>query len=312
MVHATRLAMVSLALGACVSEYPAEDDSLLHFRGALDPQGSQLEGPLMPAVVFTTDSGNALRVVDGRTQGSFPTSFSFELEEPPPSDLLYTLEDGEPPLAFGYITAVAADHPTSVLVANSETELDGCAGAVCTSEHTWCSQDNDPRQDVCYTETSTCDANRQNCTLVAEGDASLKSGPWSALAGVSQNLLVLYLSAPAAAGTITSLAFAEGKPLAAGYHLLAGRVRSEAEQDEASACFERSEQAALERYNQQHGTTIDNAIDLPSEGGDEFDRYFFDAQRELRCPQTDKAYTPVDDERALSIRLSRSEDALWL
>jgi hypothetical protein len=278
----------------------------------MDLQGSQLQAPVRVAVAFSNDPGNELQIVDTRTEGRFPSGFTAALTQPPPSPALQQLYDGEPELAYGYLTAVERDHPPSIRIANERSGGGGCTQSECTEEESWCSEGEDAAQDLCYEEHTTCDVNHQNCTVSASGDLTLKTGPWQTIAGVATSYLVLYLSRPAAAGSFTALAFAEGSALSAGYHLLAATPRTQAEQDAASACVERSQELALERYNHEHGTQLDDPSALPAQAEDEFDQLFFSAQLELACPQTAARYTPISNTEVLSIQLSRGEDAFSL
>lgn len=301
--------LATVGLMACsASEHPGPEDALLALHGAIDLQGSKLEAPVGLAVAFGNDSGNALYLARGETGGTFPSSFTFELTEPPPRESLFRLEGKEPQLAFGWLTAVGVDAPSSLRIANSQFGTGGCSATECTSSDEWCSQGNDPADDVCYSEQQTCDLNRENCTTISEGDVSLKSGPWEQIAGVSTNYLVLYLSRGVSANSFTALAFSEGVALSAGYHLLAISARTEAELDAQEACFEQSEQRALAQYNQRHGTQYSNTLDLPDEAYEDYDVLFSAAQLALRCAQTNERYTPVEDPDAMPIAIQLSRD----
>jgi len=320
----------SLGLAACDAQAPIDyiGESLLSVQGSvqLDPQTDTRA--LQPALAFWSEELEALHIIDVDVSGEFPNRFQFGVYAPPPDDSFVMWKTGNETgrMAFGFVTAVAADHPEYAPMASSSSSTT-CLDTGCDEQRTFCIGQGDAKQ--CYVERLRCpiagaDADALDCDRISsEGDPSIANQPWSTLAGISENYVVIYFEEPSAAGSpiAHTLGFEGG--VAAGYHLLAVRLPTEAEEELAKACDARAKQIAVERYNAAHGTAL-TVWDLTTHictnnvcsAGDpeEFNALRAGAGFELKCPNTDHVFAPLADpaSHSISVRLGRDLQATLL
>lgn len=243
----------ALLLGACnsqvVPEY--EGEPLFRISGAVTLSEASQDDELVPALAFYDDRGH-LDLVDVDVVGRFPSRFTLDVTAPPPASAMSEGPEGGPDYAFGYITAVAADHPARLTFASNGGTSGGCDANGCETTLEACTA----RGEECYRRVERCDLQGEACVIVEEeGDPALLGDPTDEFAGLSTNYVLLYLPRAIPGDNELAREFAGGQPLSAGYHLLAVRTLSEAERAEGSACFDRAQAQAVAEFNAAHGTS---------------------------------------------------------
>ncbi|MET0390485.1 MAG: hypothetical protein ABW321_31220 [Polyangiales bacterium] len=211
----------------------------------------------MPALTFTpfiTNWGHTEFIVSGEHDGNLQTQFSLRIYDEPPPEAMVTLTRGEPAIALGGITAVSVDHPSRLQYSRDElgNEL------------------------VCN-DTGECGVPRANACGTAAAPSCLGTlvpGKNWGNHGIADRDSVIYLAEPASAGSIYSLFFAQGQPIAAGYNLLHyepvwDKLDSSAQLRYAE-CQKRAVDAALNRFNADHGTDYSDHT-MIADGGRERD-----------------------------------------
>jgi hypothetical protein len=112
-----------------------QGEPLLSFEGSVRLASTQIEGELEPAIAFVPTQSR-LEILDVEVRGSFPANFTLDVLAPPAKGALtsaraYIREaPKEQKLALGYITAVAADHPSEVRMAEGGGYKYECEGGV--------------------------------------------------------------------------------------------------------------------------------------------------------------------------------------
>ena len=303
----------SLGLAACDAQAPIDyiGESLLSVQGSvqLDPQTDTRA--LQPALAFWSEEQRALHIMDVDVRGEFPNRFQVGVYDPPPDDSFVTWKSGNETgrMAIGLVTAVAADHPDYAPMVSSSSS-GTCQDTGCDEQRTFCLDQDDAMQ--CYTETLHCPfagADAQDCDrLSSQGDPSIADEPWSTLAGVSENYVVMFFEEPQAAGSFIAHTLGFEGGVAAGYHLVAVRLTTEAEKELAKACDARATQVAVDRYNAAHGTAL-TEWEL-----EDFDALGADVRLELKCPDTEHVFAPITDpaNHPISVRLGRNLQAALL
>jgi len=320
--------VASLGLAACDAQAPTDyvGESLLSLQGSvqLDPQTDTRA--LQPALAFWSEESRALHIVDVDVRGEFPNRFELGVYAPPPDDSFVMWKGGHETgrFAFGFVTAAPADHPEYAPMVSSSSSAT-CEDTGCDEQRSYCIGQGDAMQ--CYMETLRCPfagADAQDCdTLSREGDPRIANEPWSTLAGLSENYVVLYFEEPLAAGSFVAHSLGFEGAVAAGYHLLAMRLPTEAEKELAKACDARATQNAVERYNAAHGTALTEwdltthicTNDVCSAGDpEEFDALRADTRVELKCPNIDHLFAPIADpaNHPISVRLGRDLQSVLL
>jgi hypothetical protein len=310
------LPLACFPIVACDAQSPTDYNGEPLFatlgRVELEP-GTDTEA-LVPAIAFSVPSKSALEIMDADVQGEFPNRFQLALYTPPPDDTLvsYSAPNGATRLSLGYVTAVHADHPQSAPIVRTKSDtrsIGTCPADGCIEQGSWCIGEGQDEQ--CYSETYRCDdANEEldQCAVVDhQGDASIREEPWSTLAGLSQNFVVLYLKDALLPNTQAGLAFGFKQPAVAGYHLIGVRDSTADEAQAAKACASNAEDVATDRYNSIHGTmlTFDeiethNCVDDGCDSVDlaELDGLVTQVRLEMSCPDIEHVMTPVDDPAA--------------
>ena len=171
-------------------------EALLTITGSVQIERPANGDLLVPALAFWIPSKGEARIQDVAVQGEFPSDFRLDVYEPPPAEAYFEAthqRSGEPRMAAGYITAVAADHPSTIRAAVQQNEtVFGCLPAECdepcggkgclVSTSEYC-----PGEGVsipCYSEATYCptfNSSREQCTVepMGDGDPALKESPES-------------------------------------------------------------------------------------------------------------------------------------
>jgi hypothetical protein len=92
-------------------------EALLTITGSVQIQQPDHGDLVVPALAFWIPSKGEVRIQDVEVQGEFPSDFRLDVYEPPPTEAYFEATrqgSGEPRMAAGYITAVAADHPSTI------------------------------------------------------------------------------------------------------------------------------------------------------------------------------------------------------
>jgi hypothetical protein len=194
--------------------------------------------------------GHTEFIVTGEHDGDLLGQFSLRLYAEPPAEAISVMARDEPAIALGAITAVAPNHPGRL----DWTRGDDGKMVVCGDD----GECGVPAKSPC----GPSDARTCLGTIVPGKD-------WGNH-GIDARYVVVYLSAPAAAGSVYSQFFAQGQPMRAGYtvvklenlwYMLDSRARAE-----QVACQEHARNTALGQFNQDHGTDFTDHL-MISEGG---------------------------------------------
>jgi hypothetical protein len=253
------------------------------MRGSVRLEGDHPDGVLVPVLAFEQLHTGDLHFVDVEAQGEFPADFELRVYQPPPEGAVGAIWPRFPEedyVAFGYISAVTEDHPERLRLGvqiYDETELHDDGSLIATES--WCTSDDSE----CYVEVRTCPPGVPlgQCPLETSGDPALAEEATDKLAGLSQNYRVLYLAAPAPAGSFVAHLVGAEDGLPAGYHLLS-ETPTDKDDFELIACSEEADQLALDRYTEAHpGTyTVD---ELVGSGDSEYLRLDAIANADLEC-----------------------------
>lgn len=266
---------LSCAVAGCDAQLSPDylGESLLTVTGNVEIAETSTSGRLVPALGFLNRDAGHLTIMDVAVRGEFPSDFRLDVYERPPADAFFdaTYEhQGEPRMAFGYITAVPVMHPGTVDFSTEETVtlFSGCLDEACTktcqSEGQECRVSETKSCDskgACYTETLFCptfSSPRDACRTETQGDPSVTADPFRYFAGFSQNYVVVYLDAAAPADSWTATLLGAPEGLAAGYGLFAVRALNADEAMTAEECAEQVNAVAAADYNRDHGTDYPN------------------------------------------------------
>jgi hypothetical protein len=260
-----------LLLFACGSQASPEyiGKALLELEGSVEIVESKADGPLHPALAFRTrvPTGSKLHFMDVDTTGEFPSDFTLRVMEPPSQDVIDAEReryeqgnDRRPPFPHAYLTAVTDDLPDVIDAEPSESAGFGCQpDEMCGLHTTWCLNSSYDWWDGedCYSEFSECPEDvlwRDECTYVSsEGNPDVRDYPWKRLAGLSEELRIIYL--PEALDDDDPVAIEFDLPaLDAGYHALEVIGPSEEELEDAAACQVAIKETVIAEYNAEHGT----------------------------------------------------------
>jgi hypothetical protein len=209
--------LASASVVACAPQAPTDyqGESLMHLEGRVEFASEPLSrfdtDRLQPALAFFVPERGELRIVDVAAEGEFPNRFALDIYDVPPEDTLSPVdpEYGSGRIAFAYVTAVAPDHTESIsLVTKTRSatimrepcpaadDCSACAANGCIDVHySTCSGRGPERQ--CYEEFFRCpdwEVPDEQCqSTKVQGDPGIVGRPWSELAGLSQNYMLLYV-----------------------------------------------------------------------------------------------------------------------
>jgi len=309
----------------CADRECSHSDALLTLNGSVTITSDRDDAELKPAVAFFNAEESEFHVVDVDAEGEFPSRFTIRVYEAPPEQSLVTAPSGRL-WALGYLTAVAEDHPQLVRFSRSTGgsggcwDTPGCDGAEecappqwtperpCQVEDTRCNAAGD----ACYHETRSCpalDSAASDCEVVAsEGDSELRQDPWAALAGLSENMVLIYLVDPLHADEPAARAF-DSVELDAGYHLMRLAEPTAQEREARDACAADARDLVAERFNAEHdtdftGDQIPGGLSCASNTNVDcasldalratLDQRLLQAQAELACPPAGVALHEID------------------
>jgi hypothetical protein len=256
-------------LAACGSQSSPDyvGESLLTLEGRVEIADAQTEGSLRPALAFRihTTHGDELHFLDVETEGEFPADFVLRILKPPSQKVMdatrktyEVFHDDRPPFPAAYLTAVTDDLPGAIDAEPSPMYSSNCvSGPPCAVDMRWCLNSSYDWWDGedCYSEQRECATGAlafDDCTPVSsEGNPKVPDYPWQRLAGLSQDLRILYLPKRLSADDPVAVEF--GLPaLEAGYHALEVTPPTEGELEEAAACKMALYAEAIAEYNAEH------------------------------------------------------------
>lgn len=260
-------ALVLLSGCAAQATTDYQGDPLFSMKGRVEvPLTVTTDQPLVPAIAFTKSYAVEIRIVQAEVSGEFPANFQVDLYAPPPAAVIGGYESesipGEPRYTIGYISAVTADHLSTLyyaqtLLGGEETCDD--EGCVITREAKSAFTDRKGTVSIfCPHGVSDfpLSGSAPRCTLRARtGDpmfVSFVDDPM--FAGAADNYVVVYLEGPAKPGGYLSLIFGAPEGLAAGYHLLRALPWDVAGEDARQQCRDQAQIDATAKYNAAHGT----------------------------------------------------------
>lgn len=282
------VALISLAALACSSQAGPdyEGESLMTLRGRVVLDNPAAPDDLVPVLVFpsagSSDGGADLghfQLVDGDVQGSFPSSFTLNVRQPPKADGFVGY------MIFGYVAAVPRHHAKQIDVnlAYDEVIRSGCLGGAadgglvidggapgvtCMREYWRCEKSHAPQiveetTGHCYHDVYACDPGFTHCVPDhAWGDPTYAKGIWQSFAGLSRNYMVLFTTEPPHGHDLDAYVandawkFNGGKPIHPGYHLLAATRLSDEDAVRNFECSQSARADAVVRYNAKHGTSF--------------------------------------------------------
>jgi hypothetical protein len=173
--------------------------------------------------VFGSGSGRA-RIMDVEVQGVFPAEFKVNVYSPPPAAALEPLLPGEPLIVRGNVCAVQSEHDAVAEAVSVLGSSGGCPvspSAPCSST-TVVTTDSGSRYYVQSQSCPTGAASVDECTETRGGDLALLSdtGGYEHVVAQVFDPELVYLAAPAPAGSYTAYTLGAPDGLPAGYHLL--------------------------------------------------------------------------------------------
>lgn len=293
-------------------------ERVLSVHGSAQLDADAAPGGLQVAIAFVARDAKALRLMGAQTQGEFPNVFTLDLYDRPPVDALITAEDHPEwgRAALGLIAAVPPDHAEYVDLLSTDALTVGpfaschvggciCAGDGCKRTSRTCLASD---REQCYTRDLLCPENRSKDDACRElgstGDESIAQLPWSKLAGLSQNYVIVYLERAAPAGGYFAKALSAEAGLPAGYHL----VTAEAVPAAPDACdgYTSLPANAALAFNQAHGTRF-TAAELRSQPStvDEFEAFLEQARLDSGCRNPKYKLIAVASDRPISVRLGK-------
>jgi hypothetical protein len=249
-----------------------EGEPLFSLHGTVVIEDPEARKELVPAIIYSARDGGEQSVFVEQVsyEGTFPANIELKLFSPPASVTLshmgagsgVTAERaealGEPRFAMGYITAVAPGTAGLLPLDHGFEFNDGCPlsweeatpDVPCTLHKARCpkdydSSDQNDSEGLCFHEILECDPAVRDayqrlisCTLVESyGNPEYSRSIVEQFAGLSQNVAVIFLKTPAAAGSITSFIFNRGAEMPAGYALLRGHPFSTEEMNSSRLCY---------------------------------------------------------------------------
>jgi hypothetical protein len=303
-------------------------EALLTFSGRVELLDSSAGKDLVPALAFP-GSGGYWQIVDVDVEGEFPAGFTLHVFDPPPEDLIEdgpSFTPGTPAFTTALITAVPRDHARGFQSSSSFITNPDCAeaGPCHTVRRKACYAERESGGPIsetadCYEEVRMCDfeidfaldQDYDSCDVVGtEGDANLARTIASRFSGFSDEFVVMYLGAEAPAGSLVAQMLESRKPVAAGYHLIQRRARTQAEIDQAAQCHDAAAQIAFEQFRREHPATDCQLFGAgfscrDVEQGRLLSKQIVDAQANQDCPfQGAATLIDVDtDDTELTIRI---------
>lgn len=252
------LGLLQLSCCAASDSRDLNSEELPRVRGSVELPEDRGHGRPVAALLYS-DGHAHLQLQELTLRGSFPTDVQLELREPPPEAALYNIGAlDEPKVATGFLTMVSESHPSSMRYSTVTTRSVTCDGD-CEIVERWCANELD-----CYEETRVCpdETPSPNCTLETAGDETLKQPPpWDLFAGVSENYVFVYVSAPLPAGSVSAALFGHPMGMRAGYHVLETHRLIASELSALEDCWNEVADEALARINAEDRTEY-TSIDL--------------------------------------------------
>jgi hypothetical protein len=265
---------------------------------------------LFENTVSASSSGRA-RIMDIEVQGVFPAEFKVNVYTPPPPAALEPLLPGEPPMVWGNVCAVQAEHDAVVEAVSGHGSSPGCPA--CSSTVVVTTQSGS-RSYVVSRSCPTGAASADECTETRGGDVALLSetGGYEHVVAQVMDPELVYLTAPAPAGSYTAFKLGAPDGLPAGYHLL--KILGA---DEPIRQMIAAQEMALAETNAKHGTKYDELPQYydgteyrtaPADVVKTFKRALARLEMELVPLQKREEVSPSAPGLTLELR----EDASWL
>jgi hypothetical protein len=289
---------MSAALAAgCVAQAGEEylGEPLLRMRGQVTTTGLTITPAVTPALCFPevgtatlnlealpeevqaafensffSGGSKVARIMDVQVEGVFPAEFRVNVYSPPPTAALEPLIPGEPPSVRGSVCAVQAEHD-AVVEAVSAIGSSACpesSSAPCNVTNVVMTVSGSRY----YVQSQSCPmgaASADECTVTRGGDVALLSetGGYEQVVAQVYDPELVYLAAPAPAGSYTAYKLGATDGLPAGYHLVrAAPPLAENEQQEWVEQMEAVRVMALAETNAQHGTNYEDELLLYLDG----------------------------------------------
>lgn len=193
----------------------------------------QFDQPSLPPAMSSVQHYIKAEVV-----GSFPSAFIMRVYAPPPPEVIVATVPGEPAFATGTLVTVRPDHPDWL---RQETFLDGGGPRILRT----CAKEGACRDR---------DLNAPLCASPPDYRPCPADDAWTSYR-IASDYTFVYFAQSVPPGTVLSLYFAGGRPIAKGYHLLVddSRPRDSDTTDAFRECYLRAEQRAFAVINTRHG-----------------------------------------------------------
>jgi hypothetical protein len=257
---------LTFVLAGCSSQASPEyvGNALITLHGSVKVEDPPEGGQLKPALAFFNGETGTVHIVNVAVDGEFPSDFTLRVTQPPPDAAFFTGPAGIRS-ALGYVTAVTADRPDSFRYATQSTSSATCystsddgVAEICETQRWWCSGQGEGQQ--CYGEEQRCvstddDVPDEPCEIVETvGDPALKE-TWSKFAGLSEDLVLAYLSEPLSGDHDDAVRL--GLPgLDAGYTVLEPQPEYDPDSDEGVDCDKQIQRRAFELYAAANDTGL--------------------------------------------------------
>jgi hypothetical protein len=236
----------------------------------LDVFPEEIQGAFKQSI--TSAPSSRVHIVDAHAIGKFPAEFKVDVYKPPSEAVLAAKFGGEPRVAQGLVCAVQAEHePIAQWIGSTGHFLcdQPFPDGHCSFAQARRTQDG---ARIFY-ETRECpsfSAPSEQCEVVRGGDETLLSetGGFENVVAMAGGVQVVYLAAPAPAGSYTAYIFGAPDGLSAGYHVLKDAASEELHAQGAARNAAR--RAAMVETNERFGTSYhflpDRSLDdIPAE-----------------------------------------------
>lgn len=260
------MAAGALGLSACAAQATTDyqGDPLFSMTGRVELQlTSATDQALIPVLAFMAPDSDEIRFVQPEVSGEFPASFRVDLYAPPPASVIdgWRTQDipGEPRHSFGFITAVAPEHPPVLYAASSASGAGGSCDDSGVCEQIWEVRNFDATRRG--TVTTVCPPEDETGTTFLACNVKARTGDPMMVsvfndpifAGAADNYAVAYLETPAAPNSFVAHRFGAPAGLAAGYHLLRALPGDAMAEPATQACRDAAKTEAVRVYNAMHG-----------------------------------------------------------
>lgn len=291
--NSMRLLAASLTATAACSPQANEEylgEPLLRMRGQVSTQALSTPQPIVPALCFfeETEGGileldifpeeiqaafkqsitgapsSRVHIVDAHAIGQFPAEFKVDVYKPPADAVLAAKFSGEPRMAVGLVCAVQAEHqPIAQWIGSTGHFM--CDHPFPESHCSFAQARRTQDGSRLFYETRECpnfSAPDEQCQVVRGGDETLLSetGGFENVVAMAGGVQVVYLAAPAPAGSYTAYTLGAPNGLSAGYHVLKD---ADPEQLQAQGpARNAARRAAVAETNERFGTNYPFAPSL--------------------------------------------------